>query len=161
MNNKTWYLFTFFRIIATMVFAGIGCAHSQVTLFQQNSNVKITTSSTVKPTESDEVGIYRSTTPFDSFVEIGLITFTTNYFDLPEIYNRLRMDSAPHGAQAIVGLKTKGETHSEWVTKRKCEQKTDCDMNGQCSSREECHDEQVLETVTSFMTEGSMIRRKP
>lgn len=99
--------------------------------------------------------------PFDSFMEIGLLTLKTNSFSLPEIYDQLRVDAAKQGAQAVIAVRTKGETHSEWVTERKCEQKTDCDMNGICSTHEECHDEQVLKDEVSFMTEGSMIRRKP
>ncbi len=136
------------------------CAHSQVTLFPQNSTVKIANPNTTKATQPESVGIYRSAIPFDSFIEIGLITLRTKYFDLPSIYERLRIDSAQQGAQAVVAVKTNGETHKEWVTERKCEQKTDCSTTSECSSHEVCHDEQTLEEVSSFLTEGSMIRRK-
>jgi hypothetical protein len=156
---KTLFFQTFFVVVFSTGL--ISCAHhSNVVLFNQNSSARTSRSTGMAKVPAEKVSIYRSQIPFKPFEEIGLVTIRSDSFDLEYIHNRLRSDAAEHGAQAVVSVKTKGETHTEWVTERKCETKNECDLNGVCTPHEDCHDEQVPQEVTTFLTEGSMIRRK-
>jgi hypothetical protein len=71
-------------------------------------------------------------------------------FDLAAMYEQLRKDSAEYGAQAVVDVKTSGETHTEFVSQNKCTPHTHCNANGTCTTEDECHTEQVLTEVSTF-----------
>jgi hypothetical protein len=92
-----------------LLFNLAGCAHSTIVPFTTSTNGA---PKTYPPERIEEVGIYRSTHPFSAFRELGLITFQTGAVDLPKIYDQLRQDSAKIGAQAVVDLKIRSETHS-------------------------------------------------
>ena len=132
------------------------CAHkSTIIPFQQGANKAVA----VEPTLPDNVGIYRHSKPFKSYSELGLITFRTESYELPYIYKVLRTDAAAQGADAVIDTKVKGESHTEYKTEQKCVQRNVCDANGVCTNVDDCHDEQVAQNVTTYLVEGSMIKR--
>ncbi len=135
-----------------------GCATSTVTLFQNSTGDK---NAKFAPTDPSSVGVYRSTHPFASFTEIGLINFTTADEDLNFIYQKLRSDGAKQGAEAIVDVKIGNETHTESETIQVCNSTAACSIEGMCTPTEVCHPETREKLVTTYTTEGSMIRRKP
>lgn len=147
-----------FLTFLTFVAVVAGCAHSTIIPFQPSS---IAAAKTYPPTLPAAVGIYRSEHPFDSFEELGLITFRTGELNLPKIYEQLRRDSALQGAEAVVDVMIKGETHTESKTVQECTPHTDCDADGKCETHQDCTTKWVDEEVTTFLIEGSMIRKKP
>lgn len=141
-----------------LLFCLAGCAHSTIIPFQAAGGNK---PKTYPPTQAEDVGIYRSTHPFSSFIELGMITYRAYAFDLYEMYNQIRKDAAEYGAQAVVDVKITGETHTEYVMKNICTPHTTCDATGICSTNDECHTDQVPTEVSTFLIAGSMIRGKP
>lgn len=135
-----------------LILLSVACAH-------QATIVPFQSQPPASPNSPESVGIYRQTNPFDKFRELGLITFKTGVLDMPRIYQELREDAGAQGADAVVDVKVKGETHTEWQTVTECTPVTDCDANGSCQTHDECHEEQVPEEVSTYAVEGSMIRR--
>ena len=149
-------LTTKFFIIGASLCQLTACQTSSIRLFNNGSE---SSAERPPPTAPDRVLVYRTQHPFDAFTEVGLISFRTNYLSLTSIYDQIRRDSAIQGAEAVIDVKIKGETHMEPEQEQRCEPKTVCDSNG-CTTNNECHFETVWRNVSTFTTEGSMIRRK-
>jgi hypothetical protein len=133
-----------------------GCASS-------SSIVRFDSADPLRPhstLDATQVGIYRTHGPYAVFAEIGLITLRSTVFDVPGIYERLRKDAAAQGAEAIIDLKIRSETHSETDSEQRCTPNTSCDANGQCTTANDCTTEWVTKDVTTYLSEGSMIRSK-
>ncbi len=129
------------------------CATSKVTLFPAGQEK-------VPPSNINSVGIYRTVPPPETFTELGLISFKSSSMDLVDIYEHLRTDAALQGADAVVGIKTISETHTETTPVQQCLPSTVCDASGICSTHDECHTEFENKNVTTYLTQGSLIRRK-
>jgi hypothetical protein len=133
------------------------CVTSTITPFQSAGGIK----ESLVPTKPEDIEIYRSTKPPYAFIELGMISFRTGYMNLSGIYDQLRKDSAKQGANAVLDVKIIGETHTETESKEKCETKQDCSaIDGSCTTKEECHTENVDKQVSSFTIEGTLIKRK-
>ncbi len=133
------------------------CTHAQITPFQK---AKVDQQPQFTPTNPSEIGIYRTYNPYSNFIELGLISLDTNSLDLNWIYNQLRTDAAEVGAEAIIDLHIHSETHTETHWQDVCSPQTSCTGDGNCTTNQSCHSEMVTEEKSSFLTEGSMIRRK-
>jgi hypothetical protein len=151
------------KIILSCLFLVLftACAASQVTPFSRSENGEAAKTITYPVTNPAIVGIYRSTRPFTSFIELGLITFRSTSFDLGGMYDQIRKDAAKYGAHAVVDVKITDETHSETTSENKCSPVTTCEPDGSnCSTHDDCHVEEVPRQVQTFLMTGSMIRRK-
>ena len=135
-----------------------GCAQSTIIPFQPLMDGKV---SHYPPNDPAAVGIYRSTHPFSSFVELGMITYRIGAFDLRTMYNQLRKDSASLGADAVVDVKITKETHTDLVMENRCTPHTVCSADAACTTEDECHTVQTPTEESTFLITGSMIRRKP
>ncbi len=133
------------------------CASSSVVLFNKPDEA----AHKQVENQPEKIGVYRSQHPYNSFTEFGLISFKTEWLDLPTIYAQLRRDGAKQNADDIVDVKIKGETHNETSTERKCTQKTECSPEGACTTIDDCHDETTSKEVSTYTIEGSLIRRTP
>jgi hypothetical protein len=142
--------------VAVAALLEIACAHqTQVVPFQTNPIAKPTA------TQPADIGIYRTTHPFEDFSELGLISFSTHSLNLAEVYDHLRQDAAKQGAEAIIDTQTKAEHHTETSLRQVCTPQTTCDASGNCTTTNNCHDETDIEDVRTWIVEGTMIRRKP
>ena len=155
--------------ILTLALLSVGCALNESTIIPL-SDGKNTPDRPPKPPES--VGVYRVANPFASFTELGIITFRTELLSYPQIYDRLRVESAAQGADAVVGVKITSETHQEsyqvqnCTPETSCSPQTSCDALGNCSTTNVCDTHQKCEwqtewkDVTTYLVEGTMIGRK-
>ena len=105
----------------------------------------------------EHIGIFRSAHPFTRFDELGIITFRTNAPSLTMIYERLREDAAPQGADAVIDVRIKPESHTEMDAVPTCVPRTVCTVNG-CSTTNICSSRSIPREVSTFLVEGSMIR---
>ena len=147
------------KILSGLIFLSAisGCAHtSTIVPFHKDELGQPEYSS---PTLPIKVGVYRSTRPFSSFTELGLITFHSHHFHLKEMYDQIRKDAAAKGAEAIIDVKLKSETHTETNMVHNCNPVTTCDAMNICATDNQCTDQLISEDVTTFLIEGTMIKK--
>lgn len=133
----------------------IGCAHSNVVLYKPNQNQNIAASYT-----PDQVQIYRTKGPYRSFQEIGLVHLRLNSLYLPNLYEQLRYEGHKAGATAIIDLRVTSETHTESKTIEQCEDKLECDAEGQCQSKHICNNENQEDSITTYLAVGTLINKE-